>query len=250
MALAAHHSPVRRANELAVAIGRRRPEAAVCLFGSLARGRSAAQGDIDLLVVEAEERTRPTTLLHGLPVRPDDEPPLNLVTYSLSDLQRLWDSGSPIAFHIAREARVLRDPLGLMKTVLEREPERNAAQAASREISRLRPYRDLARFNGDLTSCFAQIYSVGRTLVMLRLGDLGQWEFDRRRCFSELAAVEPERSADVRRIASLEPFEAWRRRRPGATPPFSADTRANPSAADEFAESIAAVDRLADSLAV
>lgn len=236
---------MRRAEHAAEVIGRLRPRAAVCLFGSLARdSASEPLGDLDLLVVEPEARSRPTALLKHFPSSDEHDPPLNLLSCSEDDLRQIWDSGAPLAFHLAREARVLRDPLDVMSALLRREPRHDDAAAARRELSRLDPYRVTSRFNGNLTACFAQAYSVGRALVILHLGRRGIWEFDRRACFEHLAKLSPADRDAVRLLARLEPFEAWRRRRGDARLPFSPHIDENPRAEDLLAEAIAAAEQL------
>jgi hypothetical protein len=238
-----------RAERAAEIIGRLRPQAAVCVFGSLARGSSSEPlGDVDLLMVEPEARSRPTALLEHIQPRREGEPPLNLLSYSTDDLREIWESGAPIAFHLAREAQVLRDPLSLLEPMLRQEPAHNYSAAARRELSRLTPYRTSSRFNGNLMACFAQVYSVGRTLVMLQLGRRGIWEFDRHACFARLAELAPEHRQSVQLIASLEPFEAWRRRRGDARLPFSPYTDDNAEAEILLAKAIAAAEQLAGEL--
>ena len=240
---------MRRAEQVADAIGQLRPEAAVCIFGSLARESSLEPvGDLDLLVVEPQARLRPTALLEHVPRQRRGEPPLNLLSCSEQDLQEIWESGAPLAFHLSREARVLRDPLHVMTGLLGREPRHADAEAARRELARLEPYRVTSRFNGNLTACFAQVYSVGRALVILRLGRHGVWEFDRRACFARLAEVEPAIRDDVHLLARLEPFEAWRRRRGETQLPFSPRSGENPRAEALLAEAVAVVDRFAGEL--
>jgi hypothetical protein len=237
---------MQRARRAARVIGQMRPDAAVCLFGSLARGTDDAQiGDVDLLVVDPTSRIRPTAVLRQLQEPSAEDPPLNVVSFSSDGLDRMWNSGAPMAFHIAREARVLRDPLGIMDTHLAREPRHDFPGAARRELARLAPYRKPNRFNGNLTAGFAQVYRVGRTLVMLRLGQRGAWEFDRHAAFARLAEFEPERRHQIASIERLEPFEAWqRRRRSDIELPFSPFTDENPNAEALLAAAIVAAERL------
>lgn len=179
----------------------------VCLFGSLARGEPDEWSDIDLLVIGRDDELRPTVLLGLLPERLSNQR-LSLVCYSTAELDDLFNAGSSFVDHIRHEGQVLYDPHGVLDRVLHDRfaPQLNVAEELGAELERLNVYDDLSLFKGNFSFCLAQIYAIGKAVVILGLLAEGQREYSRERAFAAFRERHPEVGVEVDTVAGLRPF--------------------------------------------
>ena len=231
------------AHEIARRLAAVRDVEGVCLFGSIARGESSSWSDIDLLVVGGDD-VRPTTLLRALPERLRRER-LSLVCYSKDELRQLFDSGSSFVDHIRHEGRILHDRTGFLEQVLtaDFEPRIDVKGELDAELERLRVYDDVSVYNDNFLFGFAQLYAIGKAIVILGLIADGQREFARDPAFAAFRRLYPEVAPAVDTVERLRPFYQLVTRRQPETLPFS-----YVGTCEEFARAAAAVRALAASI--
>jgi len=193
----------------------------VCLFGSLARGEPDEWSDIDLLVVAREEELRPTTLLAALP-EPLKRERLSFVCYSSEELLDLFKAGSSFIDHLRHEGKVLFDRSGVLRHVLSGpfEPQAGVREELEAELRRLDAYDDLALFKGNLLFCLAQLYAIGKAIVILGVIAGGRREYARDRAFESFRELHPSLRRDVATVEALRPFYRLVTRRRSESLPF------------------------------
>jgi predicted nucleotidyltransferase len=179
----------------------------VCLFGSVARGDDNSESDIDLLVVGRDPELTPSTLLRAFPARLKTRD-LSLIYYSLDRLDSLHAQSAAFFSHIQREGKVLYDRNGLLTRFLEQNLDeyRDLGQEVRLELERLEPYSDLRRFNGNFLFVLAQLFAIGRALVILGVAKKGEEEYRRSYAFRRFESLYPQFRSDARVISRLEPF--------------------------------------------
>jgi predicted nucleotidyltransferase len=194
----------------------------VCLFGSIARGEPDEWSDIDLLVVGHDDDLRPTTLLRTLPGHLRGER-VSLVCYSKAELQELFDAGSSFVDHIRHEGRVLYDRSGFLGQIVRGAfaPRLNVDEELAAELARLEMYDDLSLFKGNFSFCLAQLYAIGKAVVILGLLAEGQREYSRERAFVAFRRRHPELANEIETVARLRPFYRRVTRREPEALPFS-----------------------------
>jgi predicted nucleotidyltransferase len=195
---------------------------AVCVYGSVARGNATVDSDIDLLVVGdgAELSSRlvrtlaPTELRHLRPV---------LTFYTMDELEVLLSSRVSFAAHLATEGRILFDRYGALKRMFAAHSAKPLAveEELEYQLRRLRSFEDTSQFNGNFMFCLAQLYVVGKAVIMLILAGEDRPEYDKDRAFKVMARTRPELRADLERVAELKPFYLQVTRRVEAAFPFS-----------------------------
>jgi predicted nucleotidyltransferase len=191
----------------------------VCLFGSVARGRSHDWSDIDLLVIGQEDRLRPTWLLKQLP------PPLNaervsLICYSPDQFRQLGTFGSSFIDHLRKEGEVLYDQRGILHHVLGEEVDVRVTDELENELARLSLYDDLRIYKANFLFPLARLYSVGKSVVILALVAHGHRVYEREAAFGLLRKLRPDLATDVDEVARLRPFYRLVTRRGQEALPF------------------------------
>jgi predicted nucleotidyltransferase len=213
----------------------------VCLFGSVARGDAVETSDIDLLVVGADTELTPSKLLRTIPEQLRNLR-LSLLYYSGDDLEALFASGASFVDHLRHEGEILYDERGTLSHVLEDEfsPSLNVADELESELARLEVYEDLAMFKDNFLFVLAQLYAIGKSIVMLGLVSEGASEYNREAAFAAFERRHADHADDLRRVARLRPFYALVTRRRSEALPFPYR-----GADGEAREAIEAIRRLA-----
>ncbi len=242
------HSPVvdlrERAETIAERLAREPAVDGICLFGSLARGDATPSSDIDLLVVGSDPDLSPTKLLKLLP-EPLRRQRVSLVYYPDDDLEQLFTSGSSFVEHLRREATILYDEGGRLEHVLGDEftVHLDVKAELAAELDRLSIYSDLRMFNGNLLFVLAQLYAIGKAIVMLALTAADEREYNREAAFAAFRRRHPELAADVDAIERLRPFYRLVTRRGSEPLPFPYR-----GAEANTGETIDAIKRIADAV--
>lgn len=235
---------LRAANLIAASLAARsRAVEAVCVYGSVARGDATSGSDIDLLVVgDGSElsgrllRTLVPTEFHHL--RPA------LTFYTKDELEVLLSSRVSFAAHLANEGHILFDRDGALKRMFIAHSAKPLAvdEELEYQLRRLRSFEDTSQFNGNFLFCLAQLYVIGKAVIMLILAGAGAPEYNKDRAFEVMARMHPELSADLEQVGALKPFYLQVTRRVKVPFPFSyrdADNR--------VADTISAIRRIAGS---
>ena len=124
--------------------------------------------------------------------------------------------------HVRREGKILRDHNRELSTALATDFTPIAAnEEIERELARLALYDDLSRYGDNFLFCLAHIYTIAKTIMMARLADVGIYEFDRERAFSQFASRWPDARTEVELIRSLRPFYGLVTKRRPESLPFS-----------------------------
>ena len=162
--------------------------------------------------------------------------------YSADELERLFEAGSSFVDHLRHEGKILFDPHGILERLLHGpfEPRLTIADELEAELARLKIYDDLTLFNDNFLFPLAQIYAIGKAVVILGLLAEGTREFSRERAFSTFRARHPEVADALEKVAALRPFYRRVTRRRPEPVPF-----AHKGAGRRVEEAVAAVRRVA-----
>jgi predicted nucleotidyltransferase len=179
----------------------------VILFGSVARQRSDADSDIDMLVVGADPHVTGRTLLAALPERLRQWR-LAIQYYTEKELALLFDTGPAFTEHLRREGVILYDQDGSLREIISSPGRRTVSidDEIAMHVGRLRVLEDWPQYNGNFLACLAQLYAIAKAVVILALLRSGIAEFDHRAIFDAYRARYPARGADLDTVAGLAPF--------------------------------------------
>jgi hypothetical protein len=187
----------------------------VVIFGSLARNELTEASDVDVLIVHkadasvpelrsaikrefagkigsrASERFRPffyspNTLLQEMGKHPSFAAHLSdesVVVYATADFDTI--------------NRAIRTPS------ITRQGLRD--ELATR-LGQLNLFADLSRFNGQFVPCLAQLYAIGKAVVIVKLLQNNIREYRWRKVFDRYSEVCPELDADLSRVATLRAY--------------------------------------------
>lgn len=211
----------------------------VLLFGSVARGRSDDESDIDLLVVGDDPGITGRRLRSGLPERLRQRLSLQYVTEI--KLVRLFDAGPAFTEHLRREGMILYDKDGSLRQIVTSPARRSMSisDEISMHLDQLRLLGDWAQYNGNYLACLASLYVIAKSVVILVLLRSGIAEFDHRTIFSAYGNHYPDRKEDVDIVSELKPFSRLMAGRPCELPFCYQD------AGDRARAALAAIQRLA-----
>jgi hypothetical protein len=181
--------------------------ACICVYGSVARGSANASSDVDLVVV-GKRRRNGRALDRLVNARLPGEG-VSIRYFNLAGARRTFLS-QPNSFtqHVLRESRILVDQDHFLEQLFDRA--RTLPWDSTKEMlsvrRRLRTLEPLDQYNGQYLFFFGRLYSIAKSIVILRLLEEGQPEFDRGRAFDVYARVDPARAPDVELLRRLEPF--------------------------------------------
>jgi hypothetical protein len=161
--------------------------------------------------------------------------------YTWRDLEVMLSAKTSFAAHLANEGRVLLDRTGELRRTLRAHAGSPLAiqDELAHQLRRLQPLEDTTQFNGNFLFCLAQLYIIGKAVVMLRLAGEGRPEYNKERAFREFARQHPDLATEVETVAGLKPFYQRVTRRQTVSLPYSYR-----SADDRIATLIEAIRRL------
>jgi predicted nucleotidyltransferase len=188
----------------------------IAIFGSVARGQTGTDSDIDLIVLGTDDRLTPSRLRRRLPVALQDAP-ISLSYHTARSLEQYLRRWTRFGAHLRREGRILYDPNGELRRLLSIEIPISTAQELDAQRRHLANYEHVGRFGGRLLFPLAHLYRIGRAAVYAILAESGRLEFDREEAFRMIIELYPGRAADVTAIAELAPFYDWVRSGSAAT---------------------------------
>lgn len=194
----------------------------VIIFGSHARRDHHLMSDLDLLIVRSASTPASATKEEVRKRTSTGNPRPSIIAYTADELIAEIDKRPSFGAHLSDEgifayctrscSRVRRR---LKDFILDKE-------ALSRELQyecqALDLFTDTARFNRQFVSSLGRLYSIARSVVIIKLLQSGVHEYDWRRIFDEFAGKYPERSADVDLLSSLRPFYEYLVNRRGNLP--------------------------------
>jgi predicted nucleotidyltransferase len=210
------------------------------LFGSVARGRSDEDSDIDVLAVGVDPQVTGRALRSELPARLKRWR-LSLQYMTRDQLVRLFDIGPAFTEHLRREGVILYDRDGILREIMTSPARRSMSidDEISMQLGRLRPLSQWAQYNGNHLACLAHLYVIGKSVVILALLRAGIAEFDHRIIFSAYRNNYPDRGGDVEIVRKLQAFSRIIAGRPCELPFCYRD------AEDHARAAVAAIYRLA-----
>ena len=182
----------------------------VVLFGSVARGEAVAGSDVDLLVIGEGDLPTRRSLMAGVP-HGGGSNPLALAIIADEDFQGRLSHGDAFLEHVADEGLVLWEREGrVTRALTTRKPptRRQIRYQLDRELSKLSYFDDLSQFNGLFDLCCAQLFAIGKAVIILRLMLDGQKVFARQAVFTELRRQHPELAKAIAHVVALEPYWA------------------------------------------
>jgi predicted nucleotidyltransferase len=225
----AKSAPRELAIAIAVALAQREPSVSgVILFGSVARGDQGDWSDIDLLVVTSDAHLRPSQLIAEIPRRLKATR-LSVLSYPVPELKRLLETGGSFAEHLRKESKVVFDRDGTVQRIFDNSMSHAATNNAElqRELERLRWLEDPAPFNDQFLFVFAQLYAIGKSVVMWRLAHEGTPEFNRERAFQALRRRRPDLRPALKSVEQLKPFYELVNKRRSLPLPFPSEGTAD-----------------------
>ena len=179
----------------------------VVLFGSVARRTNDTDSDIDMLVVGVDRTITGRALLRGLPPHLAKRN-LALQYMTETELARLFDFGPTFTEHLRREGVILYDENGNLRETMSSSPRHPISidDQIRMHLGQLRLLGDWPVYNGNHLACLAQLYVIGRAVIILVLIKSGIVEFDHRAIFSTYKECYPDRGDDVGTVAELQAF--------------------------------------------
>jgi|SRR5579859_710079 len=197
---------------------------AICLFGSVARGDQGPLSDIDLLVAGTDSNLSPSKLLRVLPPSLRKQR-LAILYYTMGELDQLFSAGLSFVQHLKQEGRILYDPSGRLR-ILMAAPVNTCSRPGSldaeleAELENLQWFERPGMFNNNFLFVFSWLYTIGKSVVILRLLKEGVPEFNQVRAFETLRNRHPELGPQLERIEELRPFYAMSSGKDGLPLPF------------------------------
>jgi predicted nucleotidyltransferase len=192
---------------------------ALCVFGSMARGKWDAGSDLDLLAVVPTESDASEVRTHIRTSRLKDSAQVRLMT--VKALERNLDDMTVFAAHLAREGKVISDRDGRITALLDEYPKDAPVRENARSLaSQLAVYEQLDWCANHYLFCLSDLYAWGRAAAMLVLAREGAFEFDRERVFQRLGELHPNLAESAEQVRDLRPFWLLVRRRQRVDLPF------------------------------
>lgn len=209
---------------------------AVAVFGSVARGDADERSDIDLLVV-GSANLRPTQIRSRIPSDLESCFHASLACHTRRDLRALERLGAIFVTHLRRDAVVLMDQgRWLTRFVSSTRTSRiNVPRELQRQRERVSPYRSARAFAGYYDLALGHLYAIGKSVAMIRLAALGDYEFNRERIFEKMVALDSRNRTPVRILRSFKPFYDQQ---------STLGRLTSPGTRDQLAAGVAAVDFL------
>lgn len=192
----------------------------VVLFGSMARGDSDMQSDLDVLVVVADREAR-AAVLSSLRAQFDGAHwPLVLTVASLH--REAVEHPSFVA-HLLDEGILLRSKSAwdaLRSSLSHRAFDSDALAREVRSRAKdVEPLLRSERFQNSPITALSHLYGIARSLVIARLLQEGIHEYSWERAFDRYAQVRPELSPDLLALKDLRPYYEYARARTEADLP-------------------------------
>ncbi len=182
----------------------------VAAFGSAARGESRAGSDLDLLVVRTESAS-PSQIRQAISdLLQDSDVHASVIVRTADRLAEECRARPSFAAHLIDEAVVIYENgewEGLARLLRQVSIDKVSLEREVRErASDLDVFAPIERFNGRYVAYGANLYAIGRSVVIARLLESGVHEYNWRRIFSLYSTVRPDLANELRRIATLRPF--------------------------------------------
>lgn len=182
----------------------------VIVFGSRARRDSSARSDLDvILIVDAASNANQTRKAAKQIISPG-KVKSSLVVYTASQLIVEIEQRPSFGAHLSDEAHFAYCADSCCKA---REMVRNFIiddRALSRELDHEREsldlFADTDRFNRHFISSLSRLYSIARSIAIIKLLQAGVHEYRWQEIFGKLSEIYPELKDDLKLLASLRPF--------------------------------------------
>lgn len=183
----------------------------VIVFGSLARSELTPSSDIDVLVVHEPEASAEDLREWIQQVAAEQKLPYRVtpVFFTREALLREFDKHPSFAAHLSDEGVVIpvRPEFDIVKQILQSPPARAALdRELSNCIRELKLFSDLDRFNSEFVPCLAQLYSLGRSIVIVKLLEHDVHEYNWRRLFDTYSKIRPDLNDDLNRVEELRSY--------------------------------------------
>ena len=180
---------------------------AVVVFGSVARGDSAASSDFDVLVV-VEDRAARRALVEDLDRSHRSFPwPLVLSRDALLDEVQARPS---FVSHLLDEGVVVYGEQAWNDLRAELLPSSHDEKALDRELrsraGHLAPFARPERFVNSPVTALSQIYAIARSIVIVRLLQEDIHEYSWQRVFDAYAEVRPDLRGELQSLKALRPY--------------------------------------------
>jgi hypothetical protein len=177
-------------------------------FGSLTRGELTQSSDVDILVVHRPEATvrhlRATVLSHRQTPGSHRWTP---IYFTPDELAHEFSEHPSFAAHIADEGVTVYRTADFAPVEQRiRSPKLTTADLHAELQLRLQPLRwfaNLKRFNGRFIQPLSHLYSIGKSIVIVKLLESGVREYSWRRIFGAYVEIRPDLEEEIRLVETL-----------------------------------------------
>lgn len=230
--------------EAASRLGRSKEVLGVIVFGSLARGSSTPSSDVDLIVLLAEGADR-APIRRVLREASGDTPLASKLTpiyFTPSSLLRELAARPSFGGHLADEGVVLyRTPAldALEKQMDAHTPvnQRALEEELQERTKLLGKVGHLERMNGEFLPTLSQLYSLARSVVIVKLMQRGVRKYDWGEVFDVYSRIEPSLAGEIDSLKNLRGYYEFVHDRGGSAPDRrTADRATVESAIDAIAK--------------
>lgn len=201
----------------------------IALFGSTARGDADEGSDVDVLVVRSDSartkdvRSRVTELLATRQLE------ASVLIRSEAQLAREVARRPSFAAHLIDEGVVLHESASwtgfdVILSEVDVSPEAMDDEIGIRSKD-LRSFADIRPFNGHYFAYLANLYAIGRSVVIARLLARGVHEYRWRCAFSRYSELRPDLKPGLEAIEDLRPFYEYACGRRGGVAPMTPTTQ-------------------------
>jgi predicted nucleotidyltransferase len=199
--------------DVASSLGRVPGVVGVVIFGSVAREDDDARSDVDIVILIEPGSNRPLVRDRTQMIAASRTPNRRVtpVLFSIDGFQRecaerpsfyahLYDEGIVVCVpgRVVEMRRILRAAPTITRKKLQEELEERTEL-----LSKL---SHLDRFNGQFVPALSQLYTLSRSVVILKLLERGRREYDWKRIFDSYARLEPSMRDQLRNMQSLRPY--------------------------------------------
>ncbi|KIN09357.1 nucleotidyltransferase domain-containing protein [Vibrio mytili] len=157
----------------------------VVIFGSVARGDSHKNSDIDVLLIDCNIRDADLILdkydLPGLPV--------NYIEYDFCQFEKYFRMGSLFLYHIFKQGFLLYGNEDLWAGYVENFKLKSSfCEEIDKIKSDIEIYKDISIFNGKFYLPLVNIFPMVKNYCIFSLANMGIFEFNKVECMKKMVA--------------------------------------------------------------
>ena len=178
------------------------------VFGSHATGLSSDVSDVDLLVVHDPRAS--SRELRSIIRNQDPLDVIDPIFFTPGTLEAEFQRHPSFAAHIADQGVIVHQRGDRSSVHQALEAVKLTDESLNRELDlyleQLRLFTKLDRFNNIFSPCLAQLYSLGRSIVIVKLLERGRHEYGWRNVFQTYSNLRPDLSNRLEHLHELRKY--------------------------------------------